>query len=127
MKGAYFWIQLGSQSEHYPKQTYQPPISSRITSKNSSNLTVLNIEQPNQVEQFSDYLKSIFINAKQFLVNQLTRSPKLKVRSYLDRKGNTWWHVYDPITRETGYLSSEAEVQDWLNQHYYPTDKRFFN
>lgn len=36
----------------------------------------------------------------------------------LDRHGNVWWHAYDPMTGQTSYLSSEAEVLMWLDQRH---------
>jgi hypothetical protein len=42
-----------------------------------------------------------------------------KIRQIQDREGQTWWQAYDPITGQTTYLSSEHEVQIWLEERLY--------
>ena len=42
-----------------------------------------------------------------------------EVRQTLDQTGQTWWTVYDPLTGQTAYLESEAEVQIWLEERLY--------
>lgn len=42
-----------------------------------------------------------------------------EIRQTLDRTGQTWWKVYDPLTGHTAYLESEAEVQIWLEERLY--------
>lgn len=131
MKGAYFWIQLQSNANHSPRQTYKLSLVSNELSeteqKITSELNISETTQPGLIERFDNGIKSIFANAKQKMIDKLVRSPKLQVRSYLDQEGNTWWYVYDPTTKETGHLRTEAEVKAWLNQHYYAKDSRFFN
>jgi uncharacterized protein YaeQ len=36
-----------------------------------------------------------------------------------DRSGETFWHVYDPDTRQFARFNSELEVRFWLEQRYY--------
>jgi hypothetical protein len=49
----------------------------------------------------------------------LVTYPEPEVRQTLDRAGQPWWTVYDPLTGQTAYLESEAEVQIWLEERLY--------
>ncbi|MBW4691459.1 MAG: hypothetical protein KME27_06785 [Lyngbya sp. HA4199-MV5] len=42
-----------------------------------------------------------------------------EIRQTLDREGQTWWQVYDPLTGQTAYLESEADVHIWLEERLY--------
>ena len=42
-----------------------------------------------------------------------------EIRQTLDRTGQAWWTVYDPLTGKTAYLASEADVQIWLQERLY--------
>ncbi|MBW4473630.1 MAG: hypothetical protein KME45_25125 [Stenomitos rutilans HA7619-LM2] len=42
-----------------------------------------------------------------------------EIQQTLDRTGQTWWKVYDPLTGQTAYLESEAEVHIWLEERLY--------
>ena len=42
-----------------------------------------------------------------------------EIQQTLDRTGQTWWKVYDPLTGQTAYLESEAEVHVWLEERLY--------
>ncbi|MGJ3249178.1 MAG: hypothetical protein ACFE0I_24275 [Elainellaceae cyanobacterium] len=35
-----------------------------------------------------------------------------------DRHGNTWWSIYDPMTRRFYQFSSEHDVRVWLDEHF---------
>ncbi len=45
--------------------------------------------------------------------------PEPEIRQTLDTTGHRWWQVYDPLTGQTTYLESEAEVQIWLEERLY--------
>ena len=53
-----------------------------------------------------------------FLVIFLAKGNNLKIWQTNDSKGNTLWHIYNPATGEIVTLSSEAEVQVWLDRYY---------
>jgi hypothetical protein len=52
--------------------------------------------------------------------DRLPAYPEPQIRQILDRQGQAWWHVYDPITGETAYLETEGEVLIWLEARLYP-------
>lgn len=131
MKGAYFWIQLKSNPKQNSRQPYKLLLASgdtlEIEQKLTPELSIPETAQLRLTRYFGNAIQSIFANLKQKLIDKLARSPKLKIRSYLDQEGNTWWYVYDPITKKTGHLRTEAEVKAWLDKHYYVKDSQFFN
>ncbi|NJL41258.1 MAG: hypothetical protein HC840_15155 [Leptolyngbyaceae cyanobacterium RM2_2_4] len=45
------------------------------------------------------------------------KEPKISQRR--DRRGESFWRVYDPITGESARFNSELEVRFWLEQRYY--------
>ena len=50
-------------------------------------------------------------------VPSLFTSPEPEMWIKLDRDGNTWWYVRDPITGQKTVLDSEQQVQIWLEEH----------
>ena len=42
-----------------------------------------------------------------------------RIQQIQDREGHTWWQAYDPISGQMTYLSSEQEVQIWLEERLY--------
>lgn len=42
-----------------------------------------------------------------------------EIQQTLDRTGQMWWKVYDPLTGQTAYLESESEVHIWLEERLY--------
>lgn len=46
----------------------------------------------------------------QRLIHWLVTKPELTVKQKVDRSGNVFWYVYDPMTERTAYLTSEEEV-----------------
>lgn len=55
-------------------------------------------------------------------IQVLTRSHELQVCRKKDRNGNTYWQAFDPKTRKSTSLSSEAEMRIWIEQRYYHSD-----
>ncbi len=53
------------------------------------------------------------------LVKTLSQERELKAWQKTDRRGNTYWNVYNPVTDKTAQFASEAEVRIWLEQQYY--------
>ncbi len=49
----------------------------------------------------------------------LLKSNELQVHQHRDRKGNTWWRAFDPVTDESVSFGSEAEMRSWIEQRYY--------
>lgn len=51
----------------------------------------------------------------------LNCSQEPKIQQILDQDGHLWWYAFDPLTGQTTYLESEADVQSWLEErfHYY--------
>ena len=45
------------------------------------------------------------------------REPKISQKC--DRKGNIYWQIYDPVTRQYTSFASEKEVRIWLEKRYY--------
>ncbi|HEY9735948.1 MAG TPA: hypothetical protein V6D06_06680, partial [Trichocoleus sp.] len=52
------------------------------------------------------------------LLNTLAPSQQPRV-SCFERHGQTFWSVYDPISRKTEQLDSEEAVRIWLERRYY--------
>lgn len=42
-----------------------------------------------------------------------------EIQQTLDRTGHVWWKVYDPLSGQTAYLESEADVHIWLEERLY--------
>ncbi len=57
----------------------------------------------------------------QRLIQELTSADELKVWEKRDRKGNTYWEAYDPMTGKHFYSGSGADMIAWMEQLY--TDK----
>lgn len=53
------------------------------------------------------------------LGQSIASHPEPEIRQTLDTTGHKWWQVYDPLTGQTTYLESEAEVQIWLEERLY--------
>ncbi|MBD2304849.1 hypothetical protein H6G17_04895 [Chroococcidiopsis sp. FACHB-1243] len=56
------------------------------------------------------------------LIQTLTRGHELQVWRKKDRNGNAYWQAFDPKTRKSTSLSSEAEMRIWIEQRYYHSD-----
>jgi len=41
-----------------------------------------------------------------------------KVWERLDRHGNHYWEVYDPITNQQTFFASDLEVRTWLDNRF---------
>ncbi|MGG6296045.1 hypothetical protein ACQ4M4_16780 [Leptolyngbya sp. AN02str] len=54
----------------------------------------------------------------QTMVTRLAGTQEPQISQKRDRNGGVSWVVYDPLTSETLYFSSEAEVRMWLEQRY---------
>jgi hypothetical protein len=50
---------------------------------------------------------------------QQSAKARPEIRQTLDQTGQTWWKVYDPLTGQTAFLESEAEVRLWLEARLY--------
>ena len=55
-------------------------------------------------------------------IRVLTRGHELQVWQKKDRNGNAYWQAFDPKTRKSTSLNSEAEMRIWIEQRYYHSD-----
>ena len=55
----------------------------------------------------------------QRLIHWLVTKPELTVKQKVNRSGNVFWYVYDPMTERTAYLTSEEEVRIWIEERFY--------
>lgn len=69
-------------------------------------------------QSLSEKLQKIF----QGVIYALTRGHELQVWRKKDRNGNAYWQAFDPKTRRSTSLSSEAEMRIWIEQRYYNSD-----
>lgn len=58
----------------------------------------------------------------QDVIHALTRGDELQVWQKKDRNGNAYWQAFDPKTRKSTSLSSEAEMRIWIEERYYHSD-----
>jgi hypothetical protein len=58
----------------------------------------------------------------QDVIHALTRGHELQVWQKKDRNGNAYWQAFDPKTRKSTSLNSEAEMRIWIEQRYYHSD-----
>ena len=54
-----------------------------------------------------------------YLLNLTTGSSGPIIEKRCDRKGQTYYTIYDPVTEQHSTQLSEAEVRIWLEQRYY--------
>ena len=52
------------------------------------------------------------------LIQALEQRDELKIRQVIDRHGDTYWEVRDPIRKHTLWFYSEAEVRAWLDRRF---------
>ncbi|QLE55542.1 hypothetical protein [Nostoc sp. TCL26-01] len=48
----------------------------------------------------------------------LVDTQEIQVRQKVDRHGNQYWFVYDPVTGRSFASGSEADVSMWIEQTY---------
>ncbi|AFY90329.1 MAG: hypothetical protein CLLPBCKN_008036 [Chroococcidiopsis cubana SAG 39.79] len=77
---------------------------------------------PTQKTKISLLLIESFKAIIEKLIQALTRSHELQVWRKKDRNGNAYWQAFDPKTRKSTSLSSEAEMRIWIEQRYYHSD-----
>ena len=77
---------------------------------------------PTQKTKTSLFLIQSFKVSIKKLIHALTRGHELQVWQKKDRNGNTYWQAFDPKTRRSTSLNSEAEMQIWIEQRYYHCD-----
>lgn len=56
----------------------------------------------------------IFLNQPIEVCLGLTNEPE--IQQVADQCGQVWWYIYDPLTGQSFYLESEAEVLTWLEE-----------
>jgi hypothetical protein len=77
---------------------------------------------PTQKTKLSLLLFENFKAITEKLIQALTRGHELQVWQKKDRNGNAYWQAFDPKTRKSTSLSSEAEMRIWIEQRYYHSD-----
>ncbi|MEO1208079.1 MAG: hypothetical protein AAFX78_00920 [Cyanobacteria bacterium J06638_20] len=55
----------------------------------------------------------------QGLQTHLTNASEPRITQQWDSQGNSYYEVYDPISRQRLHCNSELEVRAWLEQRYY--------
>ncbi len=99
-----------------PKQLFNqlqtPQKREWIPTKNSDRFRL-------QFEQASQWLNQI----AKAIAHTLIRSSDPFIGQTIDRNGNTWWIIDDPLTGTRFYALSEEEVRIWIEQHYYTQPK----
>ena len=70
-------------------------------------------------------LSATVIAIWQRILRASTESNEIQVWQKADCYSNIYWQAYDPKTGESTSLSSEAEMQIWIEQHYYQSN--YFN
>lgn len=50
------------------------------------------------------------------IVQSFYQQHELRIEQLIDRKGNTFWEVYDPSCQRTRQFYSETEVRRWLDR-----------
>jgi hypothetical protein len=71
-----------------------------------------------ELEGFKPQKKTrIWTRVFQALMDQFIHSsePQITLKRHSDRQ---YWHVYDPTTRKSTTLATEAEVRIWLEDRY---------
>ncbi|GAB4366465.1 MAG: hypothetical protein Kow00121_03870 [Elainellaceae cyanobacterium] len=57
-----------------------------------------------------------------YAYQQLTKVSPFKdeplIQTQTDRKGNQYWQVFDPVTKDTFCFDSENDVRIWLERRY---------
>ena len=66
--------------------------------------------------KLGEYITSKLPKIRQYLTLSRTE-PQIKQKS--DRHGNSYYQIYDPITRKYILLASELEVRIWLESRYH--------
>jgi hypothetical protein len=65
--------------------------------------------------QSSSWLQRI----QQFLAQYLLAKPELKAWRTVDRTGQVFWHVHDPLQNISKCFDSEAKAAAWIEKRYY--------
>ena len=52
----------------------------------------------------------------QWWIAELNASNDPKIWQTIDRLGNTWWHVYHPVTGCSATRESETEILEWIDR-----------
>lgn len=63
--------------------------------------------------------KVVSLDVWQYIADSVLRNSEPKVCQKRDRYGNTFWHVYDPVTHRSSDFGSGADVLIWLEKRYY--------
>ena len=61
----------------------------------------------------------LFSQAGAFLQKALQQMDEPRISQVRTRTGSLLWHVYDPLSRRSVVLGSEAEVCTWLDQRFH--------
>ncbi|PSB22760.1 hypothetical protein C7B61_00695 [filamentous cyanobacterium CCP1] len=96
-----------------------------------SHLDLLNnYAAQNESSQFSDGFRPKFEGVSHWLnhtvkaiAHALIGSSDPFIWQKIDRNGNTWWMIDDPLTGTRFHALSEEEVRAWIDQHYYAQPK----
>jgi len=56
---------------------------------------------------------------RQVISSSFSLYPESLISSHLDRQGNPYYHLYDPIERAHHTFTSEESIRIWLEQRHY--------
>lgn len=87
------------------------PLSSTQPEASVPDITLQPISSPT----LSHRMSQLF----QWAIARLTKSSEPVIKLEHDGAGNIYWYVYDPISGESGYMTSETDVLRWLDQLRY--------
>lgn len=54
-----------------------------------------------------------------YFAHQLIQGQEPHIRQQRDRFGETVYHVYDPVTKQSAKYSTEEEVKIWLDERFH--------
>ncbi len=80
-----------------------------------SKADLFEIASPNFIFFWIAWIKLL----KRSLVNFAAKSWEPKITLKRDDRGNSYFQVYDPVTRWSGTFASEKEARMWLEERYY--------
>jgi len=55
----------------------------------------------------------------QGIYKRMAEMSEPSVMKRCDRQGNSYYEIYDPVSRQRFYCETESEVRAWLEQRYY--------
>ncbi|MGP1384831.1 MAG: hypothetical protein ACTS2F_14795 [Thainema sp.] len=70
-------------------------------------------------QQAAHWLTAVLKQVKAAISKLFDQSQEPRITKRVDRWGNLYFSVYDPIDRSFRVFTSEQEIRIWLEQRYY--------